>query len=347
MMLPGGASPLSGTGDRLRHAVASGRRAVGLARESLRPSQILSRSAFENALAVLVALGGSTNAIVHLLALARRAGISLSLDDLQTASDRVPLLVDCKPSGAGYMEDFDRAGGLPVLLKVLSPMLDLSPLTVTGRTVAENLDGVSPPGDWQNTIRSLGKPLGPTGSLAVLRGTLAPEGAILKASAATPRLLTHRGPAVVFDSPEDAAERLDDPSLALTPDHVMVLRNAGPVGAGMPEAGSLPIPRYLAQEGVTDMVRVSDARMSGTAYGTVVLHCSPEAAKGGPLALVENGDSIELNVPEGRIDLCVDPGALSIRSDRFRPPPLPERGWRRLFAQHVLPAHLGADMDFL
>ena len=347
LMLPGGASPLSGTGDRLRHAVASGRCAVRLGREALRPLDILTRPAFLNALTVLVALGGSTNAIVHLLAVARRAGVALTLEDLHTASQRVPLLVNCKPAGGGYMEDFHNAGGLPVLLKSLQPLLDLSVRGISERTLRERLDATTPPEDWQDTIRPLDAPLGPAGSLAVLRGSLAPDGAVIKPAAASPALLRHRGPAAVFESPEDAAARIDDPALRLTPQHVLVLRNAGPVGAGMPEAGSLPIPRYLAEAGVRDMVRVSDARMSGTAYGTVVLHCAPEAAVGGPLALVRNGDAIELDVTERRIDLQVDEAELERRRADFSPPPLPDRGWRRLYAQHVLPAHLGADMDFL
>ena len=346
MMIPGGASPPSGTGDRARNAVEAGRCAVRIARKKLQPGSLLTRPAFLNALTVLVALGGSTNAIIHLLAIARRSGVELTLDDLQDASDRVPLLVNCKPSGVGYMEDFHIAGGLPVLLKTLEPLLDLSVSTITGQTLGEILTEVSPPQPWQETIHPLNDPLGPTGSLVVIKGNLAPDGAILKASAASANLFNHRGPAVVFESPEDAA-RIDDPSLQITPDHVMILRNAGPVGAGMPEAGSLPIPRYLAEKGIKDMVRISDARMSGTAYGTVVLHCSPEAATGGPLALVKNGDEIELNVTEKRIDLLVDTPELSRRKKAFIPPESPERGWRKLFAEHVLPAHLGADMDFL
>ena len=347
LMLPGGASPLSGTGDRLRHAVASGRLAVRLGRNPIRPLDLLTRSAFLNALTVLVALGGSTNAIVHVLAVARRAGVTLSLEDLHVASQRVPLLVNCKPAGEGYMEDFHDAGGLPVLLKALEPLLDLSARGICGHSLGERLDATPPPEDWQDTIRPLDAPLGPTGSLAVLRGSLAPDGAVIKPAAATPSLLRHCGPAAVFESPEDAEARIDDPALRLTPQHILILRNAGPVGAGMPEAGSLPIPRYLAEAGVRDMVRVSDARMSGTAYGTVVLHCAPEAAVGGPLAFVRTGDAIELDVTERRIDLRVDAAELGRRRSDFRPPPLPDRGWRRLYAQHVLPANLGADMDFL
>jgi len=347
MMLPGGAAAPSVSGDRLRHAVASGRRAVGLAREGIRPSAILTREAFANALAVLLAVGGSTNVVIHLTAVARRAGIPLSLDDVQAASDRVPLLVDCKPAGVDYLEDLHHAGGVPALLRSLGPLLDGSTVGVTGRPLSELLGDTPPLGDWQSTIRSLEQPLGPTGALAVLRGSLAPDGAVIKPAAVSTHLHKHRGPAAVFESPEDVARRIDDAALALTPDHVLVLRNAGPVAAGMPEAGSMPIPRYLAEQGVTDMVRVSDARMSGTAYGTVVLHCAPEAAVGGPLALVKDGDEIELDVGARTVDLRVDPGELSRRSASPRPPEPPPRGWRHLHARHVLQAPDGADLDFL
>ena len=347
LMLPGGATAPSGSGDRLRHAVAAGRRAMELVARPIRPLDILTRAAFNNALSVLAAVGGSTNAIIHLTAIARRAGVLLTLDDVHDAAQRVPLLVDCKPAGAGYLEDMHRAGGVPTLLKTLAPLLDLSAIGVSGRPLGELLQQVSPAQAWQSTIRTLEAPLGPTGALVTLRGSLAPDGAVIKRAAATPSLLRHTGSAVVFDSPEDAAARIDDPALKITPAHVLVLRNAGPVGAGMPEAGSLPIPRYLAQAGVRDMLRVSDARMSGTAYGTVVLHCAPEAAVGGPLALVRDGDLIELDVAARRIDLLVEPSELARRRAGFIPPPLPERGWRRLYAQHVLQADLGADLDFL
>ena len=244
------------------------------------------------------------------------------------------------------MEDLHRAGGVPVLLKALEPLLQPGARTIAGKTMGELLKDAPPPGDWQTTIRTLDKPLGPTGALAVLRGSLAPDGAVIKAAAASPALMSHRGPAVVFESAEDA-QRIDDPALAITPEHVLVLRNCGPVGAGMPEAASLPIPKYLAARGVKDMVRVSDARMSGTAYGTVVLHCSPEAAVGGALALVQSGDLIELNVGERRIDLLVEPETLQERRRRLTAPPAPERGWHKLYVEHVQQAHLGADMDFL
>ncbi len=347
LIVPGGATAPMSSGDRLRNCVASGRCAVDLATRQLRPRELLTRGSFMNALTVLMALGGSTNAIVHLIAIARRAGIPLSLDDFDAVSRKVPLLVDCKPAGKGYLQDMHFAGGMPPLLKTLEPLLDLSARTVMGTSLGETLQNVAPPGAWQSTIRTLDAPLGSTGALAILRGTLAPEGAVLKAAAASPTLMRHTGPAIVFESPEDAVNRIDDPALGITPEHVMVLRNAGPVGAAMPEAGSLPIPKYLAQAGVKDMVRVSDARMSGTAYGTCVLHCAPEAAVGGPLALVRDGDRIALDVDARRIDLLVDEAELERRKASFVPPPLPERGWRRLYVEHVLQAHLGADLDFL
>jgi dihydroxy-acid dehydratase len=340
LMLPGGATAPMSSGDRLRNAVASGRCAAELARHPVIPAEILTRPAFMNALTVLMAL-------VHLLAIARRVGVPLTLDDFGAVSRRVPLLVDCKPAGKGYLEDLHFAGGMPVVLKALERLLDLSAMTVTGRTLGETIRDVAPPGDWQTTIRTLDNPLGPTGALAIIKGSLAPDGAVLKAAAASAALMRHRGPAMVFDSPEDAVSRIDDPALGITPDHVMVLRNAGPVGAGMPEAGSLPIPKYLARQGVKDMVRVSDARMSGTAYGTVVLHCAPEAAVGGPLALVRDGDLVELNVDERRVDLLVDESELARRREALVLPALPDRGWRRLYAREVLQANLGADLQFL
>ncbi|MFK5922494.1 MAG: dihydroxy-acid dehydratase [Verrucomicrobiota bacterium] len=347
LMLPGGATAPAATGDRLRNAVQSGRCAVDLARRQLRPSDILTRDAFINGLTVLMAAGGSTNAIIHLTAIARRLGIDLTLDDFHEVAQRVPLLVDCKPSGSGYLEDLHRAGGVPVLLKALEPLLKLSAKTITGQTMGEWVESASAPADWQTTIRTLEDPLGSTGALTTLSGTLAPDGAVIKSAAATPELMVFRGPAVVFDSPEDAAARIDDPALGITEENVLVLRNGGPLAAGMPECGSLSIPRYLAESGVRDMVRVSDARMSGTAYGTVVLHCSPEASAGGPLALVRDGDIIELDVPNRRIDLLVDEAELGKRRAEFVAPPLPERGWKYLYAKHVTQAHLGADLDFL
>ncbi|MFI6231172.1 dihydroxy-acid dehydratase [Micromonospora echinospora] len=348
MMLPGGATPGASTGERLRHGAATGRRAVELARQGApAPRQVLTRDAFENAIKVLAALGGSTNALVHMVAVARRAGVDLSLADFDTIGAKVPLLVDCKPSGANYMEDFHRSGGLPALLKELEPHLTTSTVGISGRSLADLLTDTDPRADWQHVIRPLDDPLGPPGALAVLTGSLAPNGAVIKTSAASPSLMQHTGPAFVVDADQDIASILDDPDLDVTPDHVLVLRFAGPIAAGMPEAGALPIPAKLARSGTRDMVRISDARMSGTSYGTVVLHCDPEAAAGGPLAAVRNGDLIRLDIPARRLDLLVDEAEVQRRLAGFTPPPLPERGWRRLYAETVLPPSQGADLSFL
>ncbi|MFE9658153.1 dihydroxy-acid dehydratase [Micromonospora sp. NPDC006431] len=348
MMLPGGATPGASTGERLRHGVATGRHAVALAEQGgPLPRDVLTRAAFDNAIRVLAALGGSTNALVHLVAVARRAGVDLKLADFDTVGAKVPLLVDCKPSGQNYMQDFHYSGGLPALLKVLEPELDTTTIGVTGRALHELLGDVLAKEQWQSTIRSLEDPLGPPGALAVLRGSLAPNGAVLKTSAASPHLLQHTGPAFVLDADQDIASVLDDPDLDITPEHVLVLRSAGPKAAGMPEAGALPIPRKLARQGVRDMVRISDARMSGTSYGTVVLHCDPEAAAGGPLAVVRNGDLIRLDIAARRLDLLVDDDEVQRRLRDYVPPAAPQRGWRRLYAETVLPASQGADLSFL
>ena len=351
MMVPGGATPPAPTGRRLEVGARTGRLAVELATNGPRPSQVLDARSFANALTVLIALGGSTNAVIHLTAIARRLGIGLTLDDLDTVSRRTPLLVDCKPAGSGYLEDFDRAGGVPALLAELdrAGLLEREALTVTGAPLGEVVDAAMASSSGHAlvdaAVRTPHDPLGPSGSIRVLRGTLAPDGAVLKVAAASPNLLHHKGPALVFDSAEQAARELDRLDLVVTPDHVLVLRNCGPRGAGMPEAASLPLPRRLAEAGVRDMVRVSDARMSGTAYGTVVLHACPEAAVGGPLALVRDGDLISLDAEAGRIDLLVDPAELDDRRAGWQPPPAPDRGWQRIYAEHVLPAHLGADLD--
>jgi dihydroxy-acid dehydratase len=352
LMPPGGATPPAPTGDRLRVATRTGRVAVDLAREGVPSRQLLSAASFDNAATVLAAIGGSTNAVIHLLAIARRCGIDLTLDTLGQRAAEVPVLVDCKPAGSGYLADFDRAGGLPALMGELrrAGLLELGARVVEGGTVGDRLDrlagnGLDHPRRGTCAIRSTDDPVHPPGGLRVLRGSLAPDGAVLKASAATIR--SHEGPAVVFESVADAEARLDDPDLPVTAESVLVLRGAGPVGAGMPEAGSLPIPRRLAEQGVCDMVRVSDGRMSGTAYGTVVLHVSPEAAIGGPLALVRDGDRIRLDVDAGRLDLLVEPAELERRRAAWEPPAVPERGWRRLHALDVLPAHLGADLGLM
>ena len=347
LMMPGSASPPATTGARLRVGVETGRQAVALAGEGRAARDILTRPAFENALRVLAALSGSTNAVVHLLALAGRAGVALTLDDFDRIARQVPLLVDCKPAGSGYMEDFHRAGGVPALLKAMESQLDLTTVGVTGQRLADLLDATDAPGAWQTTIRSLDDPLGPAASLVVLKGSLAPDGAVLKRAAASPHLHKHRGRVFVFEGPEDVAARIDDPALGIEPDDVLVLRGVGPVAMGMPEAGSMPLPKYLAERGVKDMVRISDGRMSGTAYGAVVLHVAPESAVGGPLALVRDGDEIELDAEAGRLDLLVSDSELERRRAEWKKPAVPARGWRRLYAERVQQADRGVDLDFL
>jgi dihydroxy-acid dehydratase len=346
LMLPGGASIPAVYGERLRHAEEVGRYAVALIDSGRTPARLLTEKAFENAWRVLQAIGGSTNAVIHLIAIAGRCGIRLSLDALDRVSDSTPLLVDLKPSGQGYMEDFHRAGGMHVVLQELKPLLHKDVLTVDGRTLGEVLDRSYEFPSWQKVIRSAHEPLSSRGSLIALRGNLAPEGAILKRSAASPELLRKTGRAVVFHSLEDLAERIDNPDLDVTPDDILVLQNAGPLGGpGMPEAGALPIPKKLA--GVRDMVRISDARMSGTAFGTVVLHVAPEAAAGGPLGLVRTGDHIALDAERRSLELLVNPRELDAR--RAQSPALPAvaRGYAWLYQQTVQQAHLGADFDFL
>jgi dihydroxy-acid dehydratase len=349
LTLPGMAAIPAPLARRLRLAEAAGRRIVAMAREDLRPSAILTRPAFENAVRLLMALGGSTNAVVHLPAIAGRAGVRLELDDFDRLARTTPLVANVRPSGQHHMEDLAEAGGIPAVLKVLRPLLHGEARTVTGRTLAEDLEAVPAPGAWQDVIAPLDRPRRAEGGLAVLRGTLAPDGAVLKVSAATPALLQHQGPACVFRDLADLTARIDHPALAVTPDSVLVLQHAGPVGGpGMPEAGSLPIPKKLLAAGVRDMVRVSDARMSGTAGGTVVLHVAPEAAVGGPLALVRDGDPIRLDVAARRLDLLVAEAELARRRAAWRPAPAPAaRGYRRLFVERVLQAPAGCDFDFL
>jgi dihydroxy-acid dehydratase len=349
MTLPGMAAIPAPLSRRLRLAEAAGRRIVEMVREDLRPSRILTRAAFENAMRLLMALGGSTNAVVHLPAIAGRAGVVLTLEDFERAARTTPMVASVRPSGRHHMEDLAEAGGIPAVLKVLAPLLHLDAPTVAGASLGALLDAVPAPGPWQEVIAPLDRPFRSEGGLAVLRGSLAPDGAVLKVSAATPALLRHRGRACVFRDLADLAARIDDPALPVTPDSVLVLQNAGPVGGpGMPEAGSLPIPKKLLAAGVRDMVRVSDARMSGTAGGTVVLHVAPEAAVGGPLALVRDGDEILLDAEARRLDLLVPDDELARRRAAWRPPaPPPARGYRRLFAERVLQAPQGCDFDFL
>ena len=349
IMLPSGAAVPAVMAERRRHAESTGRTIVSMIKSHLRPSKIMTRKSFENALRVLMAIGGSTNAVIHLTAIARRLKIKLSLDDFNRISDETPVLVNVRPSGKYYMEDFWKAGGLPVVMKALQDNLHSDELTVLGTTLGENLADVSQPPAWQDVITTIDNPLFGAGSLVCLFGNLAPNGAVIKRSAASPSLQTHRGPAVVFKSLEDLHHRIDSPDLEVTEKHVMVLQNAGPIGGpGMPEAGYLPIPKKLLQAGVKDMVRVSDARMSGTAFGTVVLHVSPEAAVGGALALVRDGDLIEIDVPNKRLELLVNGEDLAKRRDNLTQPTHHfERGYGKLYIDHVEQAHLGCDFDFL
>jgi dihydroxy-acid dehydratase len=350
LMLPGGAAIPAVHADRLRHGEETGKRAVALAGSDLAPAALVGEKTLENALRVLLAIGGSTNAIIHLAAVAGRAGIRLQLSELDRLSETTPVLVDLKPTGDGYMDDFFRAGGLGVVLRELAPLLHLDAPTVTGATLGEVLAGPYEFPAWQNVIRPRSQPLQKGGGLVVLRGNLAPDGAVLKRSAATPALQETAGRAVVFTSLADLAERIDDPFLDVNADDVLVLQNAGPRGGpGMPEAGALPIPRKLAAAGVKDMVRISDARMSGSAFGTIVLHVSPEAAVGGPLSLVRSGDRIALSVQRRELNLLVDDAELAQRRAVMAPrgESVPVRGYERLYHEHVQQAHLGCDFDFL
>ena len=348
IMLPGGAAAPAVSAERRRLAEATGTRAVAMAAEKLTPEKILTPAAYVNALRIVLAAGGSTNALVHLTAMAGRSGIGIDLEGFDRLGRETPVLVDLKPTGQHYMEDLHRAGGLMPILRELAPLLDLSCLTVTGKTLGENI-AAAKPAFPQGVIRPLANPIHRGGAMAVLRGNLAPEGAVIKQAAADPALLQHEGRAVVFENLADLAARIDDPALDVAAGDVLVLKNAGPKGApGMPEAGYLPIPKKLAAAGVKDMVRISDARMSGTAFGTIVLHISPEAAAGGPLALVQNGDRIRLDTAGRRIDLLVDEAELARRRAALPPSPaLPERGYARLWFSEVTQAEKGCDFAFL
>ncbi len=349
MCLPGTAAIPAVHADRLRAAEATGAAAVKLVGSKLSPAQIITEKSVENTLRVLLALGGSTNGIIHLTAIAGRAGVKVSLDELNRLSDSTPVLVNLKPVGNGYMEDFCAAGGMGALLRELKPLLHLDCMTVTGETLAERLAGEA--GDFidRSIIAELKKPLEPNGGMVALFGNLAPRGAILKRSAADAKLFEHEGRAVVFSSLEDLAAKIDDPALEVEPADILVLQNAGPHSPScMPEAGYLPIPKKLAQRGVKDMVRISDARMSGTAFGTIVLHVTPDAASGGPLGLVRNGDRIRLSVKTRCIELLVDDGELKKRAAAAKAQvKIPARGYAKLFAEQILGADDGCDFDFL
>jgi len=346
--VPGGAAPPAVTADRMRIAELTGGEAVRIARSRLTIDQVLTAKAFENALRVLLAIGGSTNGIVHLSAIAGRLGFEVDLQALDRMGRETPVLLDLKPSGQHYMEDFHKAGGMATLLRELKPLLHLDALTVTGRTLGEEIEAAGP-GFAQDVVRPLTRPIYPQGGIAVLRGNLAPGGAIIKQSAADAKLMEHTGRAVVFENAEDLARRIDADDLDVNADDILVLKSIGPKGApGMPEAGYIPIPKKLARAGVKDMVRVSDGRMSGTAFGTIVLHVTPESSVGGPLAYVRNGDSIRLSVAQREISLLVSDEELARRAQEAPAhAPTAERGYLKLFLQTVTQADQGVDFDFL
>jgi len=348
MSLPGGASPPAVTADRMRIAELTGAQAVQMARDHLTIDKILTPDAFENAMRVLLAIGGSTNGIVHLAAIAGRVGLDIDLLALDRMGKDTPVLLDLKPSGQHYMEDFHKAGGMATLLRELKPLLRLDALTVTGRTMGEEIE-LAGPGFAQTVVKSAANPIYPQGGIAVLQGNLAPGGAIIKQSSADAGLMEHEGRAVVFEDAADLAARIDSDDLDVTADDILVLKNIGPKGApGMPEAGYIPIPRKLAIQGVKDIVRISDGRMSGTAFGTIVLHVTPESAIGGPLAYVQNGDRIRLSVSRREISLLVTEQELASRRERA-PVVVPsaERGYQKLFLDTVTQADKGVDFDFL
>jgi len=349
MILPGTAAIPAVHADRLRAAEATGAAAVGLIKSKLTPDRIVNARSVENALRALLALGGSTNAVIHLAAIAGRVGLAVSLERINELSATTPVLVNLKPVGNGYMEDFFAAGGMGALLRELQDLLHLDCMTVTGETLGERL--AADAGVWvdRTIIAARAKPLEPEGGLIALFGNIAPQGAILKRSAADAKLFEHEGRAVVFSSLADLAARIDDPKLEVEPNDILVLQNAGPhAPEAMPEAGYLPIPKKLAARGVKDMVRVSDARMSGTAFGTIVLHVTPDSASGGPLGLIRSGDRIRLSVKERRIDVLVDDAELQKRAASAKPAPeKPARGYARLYAQEILGADQGCDFAFL
>jgi L-arabonate dehydrase len=348
MSLPGNAAIPAVDARRNTLAQTTGRRVVQMVKDDLRISKVLTRKAFENAIRTNAAVGGSTNAVIHLIALAGRLDVPLCLDDFERLGNGLPCLVDLQPSGKHLMEDLFYAGGLPAVLRELAEngVLHRDALTVNGRTIGDN---VAEAPCWnREVIHRFGEPFKPDAGIAVLRGNLAPDGAVIKLSAASPHLLQHRGRAVVFESIEEFHIRINDENLDIDENCIMVLKNCGPCGyPGMAEVGNMPLPPKLLRKGVTDMVRISDARMSGTAYGTVVLHVCPEAAAGGPLALVQPGDTVALDVPNRQLRLEVEQSVLASRKSRWVPPPLPERGWARLYVEHVMQADKGADMDFL
>ncbi len=348
MTLSGASSIPAADSNHIRMSAACGRRIVEMVKEDLKPSDILNRASFENAIAVAMAMGCSTNAIIHLIAEARRAGHDIGLDDFDIASRKVPVIANIRPSGDHYlMEDFYYAGGLPALMGQMKDLLELSARTVSGKTLGEDIDGAEVWND--DVIRPLENPLYEEGALAVLRGNLAPDGCVIKPSACAKKFLVHEGPALVFDSYAQMKDRIDDPDLEVSENTILVMRGAGPLGGpGMPEWGMLPIPQKLLKQGVRDMLRISDARMSGTSYGACILHVAPESHIGGPLALVKTGDRIAVDVPERKISLLVSDEELALRrAGLVEPRPHYQRGYGWMFARHISQANEGCDFDFL
>ncbi len=350
MMLPGGAATPATANERMRLARETGRAIVRLVKENVRPSDILTKKALENGIRTLMAVGGSTNTVIHLIAIAKRLGLSLTLKEFDALSRGTPFIANLRPAGKYQLQDLFHAGGINAVLKELSPLLHLDQITVTGKTLGENITGFELSEEYRDIIRSFEDPLFEEGGIAVLFGNLAPDGAIIKPKAASNQLLNHRGQAVVFSSIEDMEKRIHDPELDVTAESVLVLQNAGPVGApGMPEAGGIPIPEKLLKQGVRDMVRLSDCRMSGTASGTVILHAAPEAAVGGAIGLVQNGDWIELDVENRSLELLVSKEELENRRRLWNPTTFKTylRGYPLLYRQHVLQANEGCDFDFM
>jgi dihydroxy-acid dehydratase len=348
LTLPGASSIPAADANHIRMASACGRRAVGMVRENLTPDKIISRPAVDNAITVAMAMGCSTNAVIHLIAMVRRAGIDLTLEDFDAASRKVPVIANVRPSGSAYlMEDFYYAGGLRGLMSRLKDKLDLGTMTVSGDTLGETLEGAEVHN--ADVIRTTDDPIYHEGALALLKGNLAPDGCVIKPSACDPRFIRHEGRALVFDSYPEMKAAIGRDDLDVTPDHVLVLRNAGPQGGpGMPEWGMLPIPKKLIKQGIRDMVRISDARMSGTSYGACILHVSPEAHVGGPLALLKTGDTVRIDVPNRSINMLVNEEELEARRKAWkRPEPRFERGYGWMYAQHIRQAHEGCDFDFL
>ena len=348
MTLPGATSIPAPDASHIRMSAACGRRVVEMVHEDLTPDRVLTREAVDNAVTVAMATGCSTNAIIHLVAMARRAGVPLSMDDLDKAGRETPVIANIRPSGDKYlMEDFYYAGGLRALMSQLTDRLHLDAMTVSGKTMGETLKGAQVWND--DVIRPVDNPIYPSGSLAVLRGNIAPDGCVIKPCAMEQRLMVHEGPALVFDSYPEMKKAVDDPDLDVTPDHIMVFRGAGPIGApGMPEWGMLPIPTKLVKQGVRDMLRISDARMSGTSYGACVLHVAPEAAIGGPLAFIRTGDTLHVDVPNRTINMLVDDEEIARRKAAWTPPePKATRGYNWMFARHIEQADKGCDFDYL